>query len=303
MKRRFLPLTVLMLLLCFNSEVVWGQNDSDTLYDVYIGDIGFNESRDSITGDFITGHVSYNSDTHTLTLQDATVSGNIDFWRHFVKLKLIGDNYIDGLFIGPDSCAIIGPGYLRVGNDTVGTAINAERTTFLLLEGRATLDIVSNHLGINTYYDYVFDDYFHIPCFLIDSSSLTITAPTCYNLIDCWWLLGCHIVSPADVDYNPYNYSFEQDGTAITHLNNYLEIQANVTGLPIVSRPEVRVYGVSGGIRVCSDKKPDQNVEVMNMLGQTLYCRPLQSDEDFIPIRSGIYIVRVGKTTEKVIVR
>nr|MCR5549815.1 T9SS type A sorting domain-containing protein [Bacteroidales bacterium] len=162
---------------------------------------------------------------------------------------------------------------------------------------------VSNHLGINTYYDYVFDDYFHLPCFLIDSSSLTITAPTCYNLIDCWWLNGCHIVSPADVDYNPYNYSFEQDGTAITHLNNYLEIQANVTGLPIVSRPEVRIYGVSGGIRVCSDKKPDQNVEVMNMLGQTLYCRPLQCDEDFIPIRSGIYIVRVGKTTEKVIVR
>ena len=109
-------------------------------------------------------------------------------------------------------------------------------------------------------------------------------------------------MSPAEVYYNPSTYSLEQNGEAVFFLHNHLEIQSYV-GLQNINKSEIRIYGVSGGIRVCSDKQPDQNVEVMNMLGQTLYCRPLQSDEDFIPIRSGIYIVRVGKTTEKVIVR
>lgn len=303
MQRRFLPLTVLMLLLCFNSEAVWGQNDSDTLYDVYIGDIGFNESRDSITGDFITGHVSYNSDTHTLTLQDATVSELIQFWgSHYVKLKLIGDNYIERLYISPDSCAIIGPGYLRVGNEAVGTAIEAPITTFLYLTEGGTLDIVARDKGITTLYDYIFDDYLRYPLFIIYNSSLSITAPICYDIIQNWWLVGSRVVSPADVYYNPSTYSLEQNGEAVFFLHNHLEIQSYV-GLQDINKSEMRIYGISGGIRVCSHKQPDQNVEVMNMLGQTLYCRPLQCDEDFIPIRSGIYIVRVGKTTEKVIVR
>ena len=290
---------LLLFLLC--GKTASGQ--SDTLYDVYIGGIGFNESNDNITGDGITGHISYNSDTHTLTLQDATVTEDISFWRHYVKLKLIGDNYIKSLFISPDSCAIVGPGYLRVGNEGVGTAIDARRATFLYLTGRVALDIVARDIGIRTLYDYIYDDYPHFPCFLIDSSSLTITAPTCYDLIGCWWLNGCDIVSPADVSYNPYNYSFEQDGNAITHLYNHLEIQANGTGLSNISKPDVRIYGVSGGIRVSADDITGQNVTVMNMLGQTLYCKTLQREKTFIPIHPGIYIVRVGDTTEKVVVR
>ena len=298
MKNRFLPLLILVLLLCGMA-----QGQKDTLYDVYIGDIGFNESNDNITGDCITGHISYDSGTHTLTLQDATVMENISFWRHYVKLKLIGNNYIERLFIGPDSCTLIGPGFLRVGNDTVNTAVDAPRTTFLLLSGRATLDVVSNLVGITTLYDYVFDDYPHFPCFLIDSSSLSITAPTCYDFINCWWLHGCHIVSPADVNYNPSNYSLEQNGNAVNHLNNHLEIQANVTGLQSSSSPEAHIYGVSGGIRVAAEKMTGQDVVVVNMLGQTMYCQPLQREKTFIPIRSGVYVVRVGKTTEKVVVR
>jgi hypothetical protein len=152
-------------------------------------------------------------------------------------------------------------------------------------------------------YDYMFDDYPHYPCFLIDSSSLSITAPTCYDLISCWWLHGCHIVSPADVNYNPSNYSLEQDGNTIYHLNNHLEIQANVTGLQSASSSEVRIYGVSGGIRVTAEKMMGQEVMVLNMLGQTMFSKPLQMGRTFIPLLPGIYIVRIGKTTEKVIVR
>lgn len=112
-----------------------------------------------------------------------------------------------------------------------------------------------------------------------------------------------HIVSPADVNNNPSNYSLEQDGNTIYHLNNHLEIQANVTGLQSASSSEVRIYGVSGGIRVTAEKMTGQEVMVLNMLGQTMFSKPLQMGRTFIPLLPGIYIVRIGKTTEKVIVR
>lgn len=110
-------------------------------------------------------------------------------------------------------------------------------------------------------------------------------------------------MSPADVNYNPSNYSLEQDGNTIYHLNNHLEIQANVTGLQSASSSEVRIYGVSGGIRVTAEKMTGQEVMVLNMLGQTMLSKPLQRGRTFIPLLPGIYIVRIGKTTEKVIVR
>jgi hypothetical protein len=95
----------------------------------------------------------------------------------------------------------------------------------------------------------------------------------------------------------------EQDGNTIYHLNNHLEIQANVTGLQSASSSEVRIYGVSGGIRVTAEKMMGQEVMVLNMLGQTMFSKPLQMGRTFIPLLPGIYIVRIGKTTEKVIVR
>ncbi|MBQ4441207.1 MAG: hypothetical protein II899_03765 [Bacteroidales bacterium] len=61
--------------------------------------------------------------------------------------------------------------------------------------------------------------------------------------------------------YNTYVMNVS-NWDSLFYLNNHLEIQANVTGLQSASSSEVRIYGVSGGIRVTAEKMTGQEVMV-----------------------------------------
>ena len=60
--------------------------------------------------------------------------------------------------------------------------------------------------------------------------------------------------------------------------------------------------GVNGGIQI--DNIPDNSsVEIINMLGQVIFLNTLDNTEEFIPIKRGIYIVRVNDSAVKVFVK
>jgi len=300
MKRALLT-TALFALLLMCGGVAKGQND--TLPDIMIGGIAITESNDSIVGDCISGHVSYDALTKIMTLDDATISENVSFWRNsHIKIKLLGNNFIQNLFIGPDSCTIIGPGHLQVGTATEGTAIDAARTSFLGLMGGATLSITAMNKGINTLYDYIGDDNPIYPLFAIDNSTLTITAPTCFFLIPYWSLNNCHIVSPTGVVYDSYHHWLTQDGNMVMSMHDYMEIRQGMVNISEEVKPKWRAIGMDGGIRI-DGLTQNQTVEVLNIAGQCVYVGKPQMSGTFISLKSGIYIVRVGKETVKTIVQ
>ncbi len=299
--KRALFTTALLALLLMCGGVAKGQND--TLPDIMIGGIAITESNDSIVGDCISGHVSYDALTKIMTLDNATISENVSFWRNsHIKIKLLGNNFIQNLFIGPDSCTIIGPGHLQVGTATEGTAIDAARTSFLGLMGGATLSITAMNKGINTLYDYIGDDNPIYPLFAIDNSSLTITAPTCFSLIPFWWLNDCHIAYPTDVIYDSDNLWLTQDGNMVMSMHDYMEIRQGTVNIPEEEKPQWQAIGMGGGIRI-DGLTQNQTVEVLNMAGQCVYVGKPQMSGTFISLKSGIYIVRVGKETVKTIIQ
>ena len=94
--KRALFTTALFALLLMCGGVAKGQND--TLPDIMIGGIAITESNDSIVGDCISGHVSYDALTNIMTLDNATISENVSFWRNsHIKIKLLGNNFIQNL--------------------------------------------------------------------------------------------------------------------------------------------------------------------------------------------------------------
>jgi len=299
--KRALFTTAILVLLLMCGGVAKGQND--TLPDIMIGSIAITESNDSIVGDCISGHVSYDALTKILTLDNATISRSVSFWRNsHIKIKLLGNNFIQNLYLAPDSCTFLGPGRLQIGTDTGRTAVEAPRTYFLGLAEGATLSITALSVGINTLYDYAFDDSPIYPLFAIDNCSLTITAPTCFSLIPFWWLNDCHIAYPTDVIYDSNNLWLTQDGNMVMSIHDYMEIRQGTVNILEEEKPQWQAIGTDGGIRI-EGLTQNQTVEVLNMAGQRVYVGKIESSGTLIPLKTGIYIVRVGKETVKTIVQ
>lgn len=62
-----------------------------------------------------------------------------------------------------------------------------------------------------------------------------------------------------------------------------------------------QAWGVDGGIRI--DGLSDcQTIEVVNILGQTVHRSILSNPNTFIPLKTGIYLVRINNHTVKTIV-
>lgn len=76
-------------------------------YHIWVSGIQVSDvNKDNITGDDISGNISYNSETNTLTLNNATITAGYEldegiFHNEFgLTIELIGDNEINGYYYG-----------------------------------------------------------------------------------------------------------------------------------------------------------------------------------------------------------
>lgn len=273
----------------------------DSLPRIIIGDIRVYTSVDSIVGESIQGHVSYDVSTNTLFLNNATIDSYLRACRTegCFKVKLSGNNSITRMVSNNDSCIFFGPGILNLGESTVWIAFDCAHTDYLALTEGATLNITASETGIYTLYDHLMDPdtVIHYPALVIDNSSLIITAPQCCEYIWAWWLSGCRVVAPEDFEYQLDTWNYLPSG----RIQDYLEVRVGTAGQPSHETVAWRAWSVNGGIRI--DGLPDgQTIEVLNILGQTVHHSIVSSPNTFIPLKTGMFLVRVNNHTVKTIV-
>lgn len=292
--RNLSAIYILFLMLGF-SGALWAQ---DSLPKIIIGDIHVYESADSIVGEGIQGNVSYDASTNTLFLNDAVIPS---LWAYrtdgYFKVKLSGNNSITRMISCNDSCAFFGPGTLTLGNASVGIALNCARTDYLALTEGATLEITASGTGIYTLYDDIDDPVPHYPLLVVNNSSLIVTAPYCCQFVWNWWLSESHVVAPQNFECQPNSWTFLSSGT----IRDYLEIRPGTVGIPTHETVEWQALGVKGGVYI-ENLPENQNIEVVNILGQAVCRSKITSPNTFIPLKTGIYFVRANNHTVKTVV-
>ena len=281
---------------------------------ITIGDISVYASTDTIVGDCIQGVVSFDAETYTLTLQDATITSSVWAIRgQDFKIKLLGENAMLSLLISPGYSTFIGPGSLVLGGPSVISAISCPRTYRLTLTEGATLEISASECGIDAMYDHMMDPDPRFPDLVVDNSSLIITAPSCLRMMKALWLSECHVVTPSDFQYQLNTWI-----PLTTWFENYLEIRAGTVGIPDFSADalNISVYPnptddvlfieLRGGAEIA-------NVALYDLQGRMVGANnhsPLQGGTTTITMKSipaGVYVLRVtdadGKEYHQKIVR
>ena len=134
---------------------------------------------------------------------------------------------------------------------------------------------------------------------VVDSSTLVIDADYCIRRIVGFQLNGSCIVSPAGAHYDSENKTLV---TADGPVRDFLEIRPGTVGIPEHASVEWQAWGVEGGIHLHGIKE-HSSVEIINMLGQVVYRTSLEGTETYIPMKSGVYIVRGDNSAVKVFVK
>jgi hypothetical protein len=285
----------LFLLLGFSS-ISWAQDPNVPF--VWIGDTPIYGSADTIVGPGIQGQVSYDALTNTLYMDNASIPNllatDLTGVQPCFKIRLSGDNHISSMMYSTDSCAFFGPGTVTIGGPSVSQGIMCANTDYLILTQGATVDITASYAGIDAMSA---DPTGHIPALVVNNSSLIITAPECFFSMWALWLSGCHVVEPEDFDYQLDTWL----DVLSVHFQNYLEIRAGTVGVPARETAVWQAWGVEGGIRM-EGLPHGQTVEVMSLLGQTLHQFKSSATNDFVPLKAGVYLVRVNNQTIKTIV-
>ena len=275
------------------------------------------ENQDNITSDYITGIVRYDSVSRTLILKNASINnyesgdpyddsnGNtVIIEAHSgqtVNIELIGDNTIFGkipLELHSGSYNITGAGSLTLNGTVAGVLCEMGVDTFHIGPGASVEIIVSYVLSTGFTGSPQYQDYSQT-LLSIDSGTLIIEAGYCIRSVVDFQLNGSFIASPEGAYYDP------GDKTLVTEegpVHDYLEIRPGTVGINEYSNIQFRAWGCEGGIKI-EDVPENSSLEIINMLGQTVCQTKLNSTEAFIPTQCAVYIVRVNKSSVKVVVK
>ena len=274
-------------------------------------------NQDNITSSYILGTVRYDSTSRTLSFNNATVlpyqidnpdiilGGNsvviLCGRNSVVNIVLIGDNEISGsqpLMVYEGNFNIIGSGSLTL-NSTWFEGVNCEIDvpSFTISRGA---DVSINVPPNSPFSGFAGStgNYAHT-IFEMDSSSLTVNAPLCFQSIEGFQLHGCYISLPEGAFYDHDSLSLVASEGVV---RNNLEIRPGNAGVQDYHENSRFAWGVMGGILVKSSSRRNCHVEVLNLLGQTIFKSLLDEVNMFLPIRPGVYIVQVGNTSTKVAV-
>ena len=277
------------------------------------------ENQDSITGDYITGVVRYDSASRTLVLQNATIyrcddpsdMDDDDYWGRTIELEahsgqvlnieLIGQNTIYGikpLTIDGGRYNILGNGSLVMNGITRGIECGLGVDTLRISQGASVVINVPYHPADGFQGSAQYQNYGQT-VLIVDSSTLIIDADYCIRRIVDFQLNGSCIVSPAGAHYDSENKTLV---TANGPVRDFLEIRPGTVGIPEHASAEWQAWGVEGGIHLHGIKE-HSSVEIINMLGQVVCRTLLESTETYIPMKSGVYIVRGDNSAVKVFVK
>ena len=246
------------------------------------------ENCNNITGEGITGSVSYNDESKTLTLDDATIEGGIVFEVEDITITLVGENVTQYLETVSGTKIINGTGSLKAsgifGEDEQNTII--EDCTieidglFWAIAGNSKLTI--KNANISSEADVAIGDFADIE------------------------LVGCEIVEPvnAQIIDNEFNsmkgkYVCDADGNIAKKV-----VIKKLSGLnDIAQNNSITIYPNPASDFVTIEGKGE--VTITNSLGQVV--KEIKDNNTYRTLNikdfeRGVYYIKVGEITQKLIV-
>lgn len=317
-----------------NSET-YTNNGGGCVIDYYLSVAGFkvtSANASKITGNGISGTVSYNNSTKTLTLNNAKITGShisgggnyIEFYGiesyDDLKVNLIGNNVMD-IYNGT-------PGQQDEG---FGWGINCSKKLTLSGTGKLHIERVTSDAELQSYYCGIRGTGVVIDNATVTTGTKMDVGISCNNStlsVINGATLECK-KKITDLSAHPTSFSgavlLEGDnsssmkkvskftltssssgGKTYYSTKSFVTIRPAGTGLESLSSQGIRVAGGKGEIRITT---PAELVEaniarVYNLSGSLVRTVDIKGGDILIPnISEGIYIVRIGDGAEKVIVR
>lgn len=275
------------------------------------------ENQDSITSNYINGTVRYDSASRTLILQNATIyrydsgdpyddsNGNtVIIEAHSgqtVNIELIGHNSIYGkipLVLHSGTYNITGTGSLTLNGIVYGILCELGVASVRIGSGTSVVIDIPYWPSAGFEGSPIYEDY-DLTVLTIDSGFLSISADYCTQYLDGFQLNGSHVFSPEGAYYDHGSRCLV---TANGPVRDYLEIRPGTVGVETYSNNSFRAWGGEGGIYV-EGVRESSPIEIFDMLGQVIRRATLNDMEAYLPMKSGVYVVRMNSSAVKVVVK
>jgi len=310
------------------------------IYPVWVGGVQVNEDNASaITGLGIEGNVNYDPDSKTLTLDGATITGyrtigptnNQNLYNIFsndnININVIGTNslklekdvYDDQLYgcgigayySGYKDVNLMGNGILNIEpnvNSDYGVYENYGIVgDSILLDGSIVLNIVSPDYGIKS----------NKAISISKNVSLEITTDVTNNGRALEVPIGQLVIDNSDeriikqgddaASATPTPSLTMQDDGTTSRSKPYVKIEPSTSGIVNATTKGIEVRGGKGYINIETNSgvsSTERLVSIYDLSGRLVRTAALTSEGDLlsISIHTGIYIVRIGNSAEKVVV-
>ena len=275
-----------------------GNIDAQTDYGITIAGVKVtSDNCDNITGAKISGSVSYNHEAKTLTLDNATIEGHIYFGEppvvEDITITLVGENDVTSYIETVSGTKTInGTGSLKV----VYIVCGVEQNTII--------EDCSIEL---TALSYTFGTSGHNSKLTIKNANLSSEAGSVAigNFADIE-LIGCEIVEPVnaqiiDAEFDGYagKYICNEDGTVANKV-----VIKKLSGLnDIAQTNSITIYPNPASDFVTIEGKGE--ITITNSLGQVvkeIKDNVLYRTIDIKKFERGVYYIKVGNTTQKLVI-
>ena len=275
-----------------------GKINAQTDYGIEVAGVKVtSDNCDNITGEDIEGKVSYNDATKTLTLDNATIEGVIYFGNGAEKIEdititLVGENTVDAIWDVSGTKTINGTGSLKV----VYIVCEVEQNT-----------IIEDCSIEQTALSYTFGTDGHNSKLTIKNANLSSEAG-CVAIGDFAdiELIGCEIVEPvnAQIIDNEYEghagkYICNEDGTVANKV-----VIKKLSGLnDIAQSHSISIYPNPAKESVTIEGKGE--IVITNSIGQVV--KEIKDNNvyrtiDIKKFERGVYYIKVGNTTQKLVI-
>ena len=273
-------------------------------YGIRVADVYVNsENAANIKSDAITGKVSYDDATKTLILDNATITaastrGIFNEGIQDLTIKLIGTNKITASSVNSTgisaymSLLITGTGSLSVYSEKhSGIYINSTVTI-----KDCNVDI-TGRWGISGY------DGLEGETLIINNSTVKAKGER-GSICDLmkFSLIASEITKPQGAVWSDDKKCLVLNGSKIT---DEVIITPKSTGISTsVTDSGIHLWSNNGTLYISTDNTDSASeAQIFNIDGQTVGTVAIYNNKTAINLPAGIYVVRIGNTTEKVIVR
>ncbi|KGN82167.1 hypothetical protein HW49_03075 [Porphyromonadaceae bacterium COT-184 OH4590] len=296
--KRFLFFTLITFVI-FSASNVTAQTD----YGLVIGGIYVTpENAANITGEGITGTVSYDNATKTLLLNNAVITTKLQGIDNKdikgLTIKLVGVNVIDATKAGitiHQSTTINGNGLIVIkSKEDCGIYLRNELN--LIVAGGCKIEAIGQWglSGINGKNN---------EWLTVDNSTLSVTGSK-GSLLDLQILEmkgGCVITEPEGAVFNETSKRVEKNGEIVT---SKVTISPNNTNINNVVKDNVlNIYISDNILHINTENYLNKNLKVYNTSGTIINNIVISSPETNVSLPQGLYIVCIDNICQKVIIK